>query len=72
MRNGIRYKNCLIYGESFQREKTGTWVAQYFLTRESVAGGFPAQQYQLNDVFPTEEEADDFAVRKAREWIDKN
>jgi hypothetical protein len=34
--------------------------------------GFPSQQYQLNEVFASEEEADDFALRRAREWIDKN
>jgi hypothetical protein len=33
---------------------------------------FPSQQYQFNEAFATEDEADNFAVQKAREWIDKN
>jgi hypothetical protein len=31
---------------------------------------FPSQQYQLNEAFTTEDEADDYAL--PREWIDKN
>lgn len=74
MRNDIAYKNCLIRGESFQREKNGKWVAQYLMTRQ-IAGAsaqrFPSQQYQLYDVFGSEDEADDFALRRAMEWIDQ-
>ena len=33
---------------------------------------FPSHQYQLNAMFLTEGEADDFAVQQAMEWIDKN
>lgn len=75
MRSSIPYKNCLISGESFQREKSGKWTAQYLVTRLNAGSertGFPSQQYQLNDVFATEDEADDFALRRAREWIDQN
>jgi hypothetical protein len=35
-------------GESFQREKKGSWVSQYTLTREESAGNgndFPSHQY---------------------------
>jgi hypothetical protein len=75
MKNGISYKNCLIQGESFQREKNGTWVPQYILTRQETGNkgnDFPSQQYQPNETFPTEDEADDFALQRAMEWIDKN
>ena len=76
MRDNIAYKNCLIRAESFQREKSGKWIAQYnILTRQNTAGertGFPSQQYQLNEAFSTEDEADDFALRRAMEWIDQN
>ncbi len=77
MKNSISYKNCHIRGESFQREKNGTWIPQYTLTRpetESTGKGcdFPSQQYQFNEAFPTESEADEYALQKAREWIDSN
>ena len=31
MKSSISYQNCLIRGESFQREKNGNWVPQYTL-----------------------------------------
>ena len=75
MKNGISYKNCLIRGESFQREKNGPWVPQYTLMRHETGGkgnDFPSSQYQFNEAFPTESEADEYALRRAREWIDRN
>ncbi len=77
MKSSTSYKNCLIRCESFQREKNGKWVPQYTLTRpktESTGKGsdFPSHQYQCNEAFPTESEADAYAVKRAREWIDKN
>jgi hypothetical protein len=75
MKSNISYKNCLIRGESFQREKNGKWIPQYTLTRQSTRNSgnhFPSQQYQLNEAFTAEDEADAFALQRAREWIDKN
>jgi hypothetical protein len=75
MKSSISYKNCLIRGESFQREKNGTWVPQYTLERQNTKNSgnfFPSHQYQLHEIFRTENEADDFALQKAMEWIDKN
>ena len=75
MKSSISYNNCLIRGESFQREKNGKWIPQYTLTRQNTGSerkGFPSQQYQLNEALPTEDEADEFALQKAMEWIDKN
>ena len=75
MNNGILYKHHLIRGESFQREKNGTWVAQYTVVRQEGGGkgnGFPSSQYQCNEVFPTESEADEYALRRAKEWVDRN
>ena len=75
MKNGIPYKNCLIQSESFQREKNGAWVPQYALTRQETGGkghDFPSYQYQFEEAFPTESEADDYALQRAREWVDKN
>jgi len=75
MRNGVAYRNYLIRGESFQRENHGAWVPQYTLTRQESGDqrtGFPSHQYQFNEAFPTEVEADEFALRRAREWVDKS
>jgi hypothetical protein len=75
MKIGILYKNCVIRGESFQREKNGAWIPQYKWTRQEIGdkdNDFPSQQYQFNESFPTENEADEYAVQKAKEWIDRN
>jgi hypothetical protein len=75
MKDGTSYKDCLICGESFQREKNGGWVPQYTLTRQEAGtegNNFPSHQYQFNEAFPTESEADEYALRRAKEWIDKN
>ena len=74
MKSVVTYKNCLIRSESFQREKNGDWIPQYNCTREETGKGdiFPSQQYQLYGAFGTEDEADDFALQKAMEWIDIN
>ena len=34
MKSSISYQNCLIRGESFQRETNGKWVSQYTLRRQ--------------------------------------
>ena len=75
MKVSIAYKNCLIRGESFQREKNGKWIAQYNCARQNNGGkghDFPSQQIQLDKVFSTEDEADNFALKKAMERIDNN
>ena len=75
MKSSLLYKNCLIVGESFQREKNGKWVPQYRFTRQGTGGetkGFPAYQYQFERAFGSEEEADDFALRSAKEWLDQH
>lgn len=75
MKSTISYRNCFICGESFQREKNGKWIAQFNVTRRkngSEGNEFPSQQYQLNEAFMTEAEADDFALQRAMEWIESN
>ena len=77
MKNDISYKNYLIRGESFQRENNGAWIPRYTLTRPKTEStgkesDFPSQQYQFNESFPTESEADEYALGRAREWVDKN
>jgi hypothetical protein len=75
MRKDTPYKNYLIRSESFQREKNGSWIPQYSVCRQdplTTPLDFPSQQYQLHHSCSTEQEADDFALRKAQEWIDRN
>ena len=75
MKSSIAYQNCLIRGESFQREKNGEWVPQYTLRRQAAKNkmsDFLFHQAQLNEAFPTENAADDFALQEAMKWIDIN
>jgi hypothetical protein len=75
MKSSISYQNCLIRGETFQREKNGKWVPQYTLRRQHIknkVSDFLSHQAQLNKAFPTENAADDFALQEAMKWIDKN
>jgi hypothetical protein len=70
----VSYRNHLIFGESFQRMKFGSWVAQYTVVRQapSITGEFPSQQYQFNALFRTKNDATAYALRKAKERIDKD
>jgi hypothetical protein len=71
--NTLLYQNYLISCESFQREKHGSWVPQYTITRQiTEANDFPSHQYQFSHTYHTKNEADCFATEKAREWIDTN
>jgi hypothetical protein len=75
MENSISYKNWHIRAESFQREKNGTWIAQYTVVRQEGVDkgtGFPSSQYQFSEALPSESEANKYALQKAREWIDRN
>lgn len=75
MKNSVPYKNCSIRTESFRREKNGTWIPQYTVTLPETGRkptDFPSHQYQFNQAFPTEAEADAYALGKAMEWIDAN
>ena len=75
MSSRISYKNYLIRLESFQREENGKWIPQYYFARQNIDStdtDFPSQQYQFNEALQSEAEANDFALHKAMEWIDKN
>jgi hypothetical protein len=75
MKSSISYKNCLIRSESFQRAQSGSWIPQYTLTRQDTKNkwnGTPSHQTRLDNVFWTENEADEFALQDAMRWIDKN
>jgi hypothetical protein len=77
MKNGISYKSSVIRTESFQRELQGSWIPQYTVIgpkTESTGKGrnFPSHQYQFNEAFATEGEAEAYALGKAMEWVDAN
>jgi hypothetical protein len=75
MRKRIAYRDHLIFGESFQRMQYGSWVAQYTLVRQATSGkgnDFPSHQHQFNAIFRTKNEADAYALRRAKDRIDKN
>ena len=75
MKKRIFYGDHLIFGESFQRMEYGSWVAQYTLVRREGPGkgkDYPSHQYQFNAIFRTKNEADKYALQRAKEWIDKN
>jgi hypothetical protein len=75
MKRKISYNHHFIFGESFQRKKHGSWVAQYTLIRRELSGTEndpTSHQHQFNAIFRTENEADEYAVRKAKERIDEN
>jgi hypothetical protein len=71
--DNVSYKNYFINCESFQREKHGSWVPQYTISRQvAEPSDFPSHQYQFSQTYCTKNDADCFATEKAREWIDKN
>jgi hypothetical protein len=75
MRKRIAYRDHLIFGESFQRMQHGSWVAQYTLLRQATSGkgnDFPSHQYQFDAIFRTKNEADAYALRRAKDRIDKD
>jgi hypothetical protein len=75
MTSSISYKNCLIRSESFQLARNGSWVPRYTLTLRDTNNkwnGTPSHHDRLDKVFWTEQEADEFALQEAMEWIDQN
>lgn len=75
MKKRISYRDYLIFSESFQRREYGSWVAQYTLVHQATSGNrsdSPSHQYQFNAIFRTRNEANAYALRKAKERIDKN
>ena len=74
MKSSISYQNCLIRGESFQREKMESGFLNTLRRQDTKnkVSDFLSHQAQLNKAFPTENAADDFALQEAMKWIDKN
>ena len=74
MKKRISYRDYLIFSESFQRGEYGSWVSRYTMRKATSDTGndSPSLQYQFNAVFRTRNEANAYALRKAKERIDKN
>ena len=75
MKYTLSYKDCLIRTESFQVAESSSWIPRYVLTRQGANGnasGPPSYRDRLDKVFWTENEADDFALQDAVQWIDSN
>jgi hypothetical protein len=75
MKKRISYRDYLIFRESFQRREYGSWIAQYTLVHQATSGkgtDYPPHQYQFNAFFRTRNEANAYALRKAKDRIDKN
>jgi len=75
MKSSISYKNCLIRSESFQPAQSTGWIPRYTLTLQGAKNdlkGALSHHDRLDQVFSTENEADEFALQDAMQWIDKN
>jgi len=75
MKSSISYKNCLIRSESFQLMQSNSWIPRYSLMRQDTDNkrdGAPSHHDRLDKVFWTENEADEFALQDAMQWVDRN
>jgi hypothetical protein len=69
MQSNIPYRNCLIHIESFQLTHNSGWIPRFTLThQDNVLSG----RDRLDKVFLSKDEADEFALADAMQWIDKN
>jgi hypothetical protein len=75
MKSILSYKNCLVRGESFQLAQSCNWIPRYSLTLQGAnnnSHGALSHHDRLDQVFRTENEADEFALKDAMRWIDQN
>jgi hypothetical protein len=69
MNSSLAYKNCLIHIESFQLTHSSGWIPRFILTRQD---DVPSGRDRLDKVFLSKDEADEFALEDAMQWIDQN
>lgn len=74
MKRNVSYKNCLIRCESFQLTQGSSWIPRSIVTCENRVSERwkPSRHDRLDQVFWTENEADEFAVQDAMRRIDRN
>ena len=70
MNSSLAYKNCLIHVESFQLAPSSGWIPRFTLTRRQ--DDVPSGRDRLDKVFLSKDEADEFALEDAMQWIDQN
>lgn len=74
MKSSLEYKNCLIHIESFQLTHSSGWIPRYTLTRQESEpewNGTSSCRDRLDKVFWSKDEADEFALEDALQWIDR-
>jgi hypothetical protein len=76
MERVISYKQRLIRGESFQLPQSDSWIPRYTLVCEDIdkrqSDDFLTYRDWLDKVFWTKNEADEFALKEAMQWIDRS
>ena len=69
MQSSISYRNCLILVDSFQLAHNTSWIPRYTLMREDKCESL--NHDRLDKVFWTKIDADEFALKDAKQWIDE-
>jgi hypothetical protein len=75
MNTSLAYKSCFIHIESFQLTYSSGWIPRFKLTRQDTQSGWgdaPSYRDRLDKVFLSKDEADEFALEDAMQWIDQN
>ena len=75
MNTRLAYKNRLIDIESFQLTHSSGWIPRFKLTHQEITGDrdrAPWYRDRLDQVFGSKDEADEFALEDAMQWIDRN
>ena len=66
----LTYKHHLVRACSYQRERTGPWLAEARVFWNAGAGISCELKLEWEQTFPTQAVADDYAVEAAKQWID--
>src|SRR5688500_17810865 len=69
MQSNIPYRDCLIHIESFQLTHSSGWIPRFTLTRQDEV---PSGRNRLDKLFPSKDEADEFALEYALQRIHHN
>jgi hypothetical protein len=72
MNTSLAYKNCFIHIESFQLTHSSGWIPRFKLTGQDTQSAAPSYRDRLDKVFLSKDEADEFALEDAMQWIDQN
>lgn len=67
MGKSVSYGNCIIHLQSFELRPSGGWVPRFSLSGPDCS---PLCRDRLDKVFPSKDEADEFALKDAVDWLD--